>query len=44
MHELLQVNVSIAIQVKHRAEALSDDAGKLRVLSEGESQIKRKDG
>lgn len=32
VHELLQVNIAVPVEVEHREESLSDDTGQLRVL------------
>ena len=32
VHELLQVDEAVPVEVKHREESLSDDSGQLRVL------------
>ena len=32
MHELLQVDEAVPVEVEHREESLSDDSGQLRVL------------
>ena len=32
VHELLQVDEAVTVEVEHREESLSDDSGQLRVL------------